>query len=191
MRRERIVSAIMLLVGVWMLCASPLAVQASCARIPTPESAFERSGAVFSGIVLSVKEVNQSVVRSSADPVDVTFRVTEVWKGVDSDRVTVRTTAYVEGMVSRFEKGKSYIVYAENTSDGLRIGSCTRTAELAMAGDDLAALGKGTAPPQSPELEEEIRSNPAVRALFWGGLALAVPAAIALAVLLTRRRFRG
>jgi hypothetical protein len=73
---------------------------------------------------------------------------------------------------------------------GLRIDSCTRTAELAKASDDLAALGKGKVPPPSPELESAIRSNPAGKYLFWSGTAFAALAAIVFVLLILRLRRR-
>lgn len=190
MRRTGIFIALLLLLGGGIFATTPFPAHASCAEIPPPDIAMKQSDAVFSGIVLSVKELNRSDARSSSDPVDVTFRVTEYWKGVRSDRVTIRTTAHIEGGVSRFEEGKPYLVYADKTLNGLRVGACTRTAELALAADDLAALGQGTVPPPSPELEESIRANPASMYLFWGGMAFAVVAAVAFAVLILRLRRR-
>lgn len=187
MRRSMIMIAMLLLYGGWMFGSSPAPAHAcSCAEIPAPETALQRSAAVFSGIVLSVRELNNSRIRSSADPVEVTFRVTEVWKGVDSDRLTLRTAASTASCGFGFVKGMPYIVYAQDTPNGLTTGLCTRTADLALAAEDLAALGKGTVPPPSPELEERIRSNPAGLYLFWTGMAFAVLAAAALALLILR-----
>jgi hypothetical protein len=191
MRRKPVMFFVMLLLGGWMFGSSPLPAHAcSCVVASPPETALRESSAVFSGIVLSVREPNNHRIRSSADPVEVTFRVTEIWKGVDTDRLTVRTAASTASCGFEFALGQHYIVYAQDTPNGLATGLCTRTAELAAASDDLKALGKGTVPPPSPELEERIRSNPAGLYLFWTGMAFAVLAAAALALLILRLRRR-
>jgi hypothetical protein len=184
MRIRLVMLAVVLLIGGGIFSANPTPAHASCAEMPPPETALRDSAAVFSGIVLSKRELNdRSGVRSSDDPVEVTFRVTEAWKGVDSDRMTVRTA---ESVANRFVEGMPYMVYARKTLTGLRIDSCTRTADLALASEDLAALGKGTVPPPSPELEARIRSNPVGLRLFWAGTAFAVLAAAVLVTLLLR-----
>lgn len=192
MRRRTAMLMLSLLLGGWLFGSSPAPAHAcSCASVPPPETALRESDAVFSGIVLSVRETRAGVVRSSADPVEVTFRVTEVWKGVGTDRVTVRTAASTASCGFGFVEGMPYIVYARETNLGLSTGLCTRTADLALAADDLAALGKGTVPPPSPELEEAIRSNPASMYLFWAGAAFSVVAAVAFAILILRLRRRN
>ena len=175
MRAKPAMLAILLLAAGWMFGPGAVPAHASCAELLPPETALKRSDAVFSGIVLSVEERNRSAMRSSADPVNVTFRVTEAWKGVRSDRVTVRTTARIEGRVSGFAEGRSYIVYADRTLLGLSVGPCTRTADLALAADDLAALGKGKVPPTHSG--NAMRANPAV----WAGAFAAIVAAAFLA----------
>jgi len=187
MRIRLVMLAIVLLIGGGMFGANPTPAHASCAEIPSPETAMQQSDAVFSGIVLSVKALNRSKWGSSADPVEVAFRVTEAWKGVDADRVTVRMAASV---ANRFVEGMPYMVYARKTLTGFRIDSCTRTAELALAADDLAALGKGKVPPPSPELESAIRSNTVGIYLFWAGTAFAALAAIVFVLLILRLRRR-
>lgn len=182
MRRERIISAIML-IGVWLLCASPLTVQASCAEIPPTGTALKRSDVVFSGIVTTRKALYPSEAKSSGDPVDVTFRVTEVWKGVVLDNATVRMTSSDS---SRFIQGEEYIVYAEQSLTGLRIGPCA--VELASADEDLAALGKGKRPPSSPNLADRIRAHPAGMPLLRAGTALAVLAGAVIARVIWRLR---
>jgi len=192
MRHRRIMFAVWLLLGGWLFGSGPAPAHAcSCAEAPAPEIALRESDAVFSGIVLSVRETRNGVVRSSADPVEVTFRVTEVWKGIGTDKVTVRTAASTASCGFGFVEGMPYIVYARETNLGLSTGLCTRTADLALAADDLAALGKGTVPPPSRDLEESIRANPAGMYLFWGGLGFAVVAAVAFAILILRLRRRN
>lgn len=185
MRRKPVLFFAMLLLGGWMFGTSPLPAHAcSCVGRPSPEIALQRSAAVFAGEVLSIKEKRPNPFGDGYldFPIEVTFRVTEVWKGVGTDRLTVRTSMSSCGF--GFAEGMPYLVYANETQNGLVTGLCTRTADLALAADDLAALGKGTAPP--PEPEEEIR--PVGKVLFWAGMASAVFAAAVLVLLLRLRR---
>lgn len=182
MRRGLILFSILPLLAVLMLVTEPAPADASCAEMPTPETALKRSDAVFSGVVLSVENTNKSKIGSSDDPLNVTFRVAEAWKGVDQDRVTVRTTAGN----ARFVTGDSYIVYAEKTLLGLSVGPCTRTASLEHAAEDLAFLGKGEVPPPSPDT----RANPSGGWLFPAVTALAALAAAAFAFMTLRLRRR-
>ena len=187
MRRRRVKFAIWILGAGWLFGLVPEpACACSCVENPPPLAALQESDAVFTGFVLSVEELNRGLLRSSADRVEVTFRVTEAWKGVDSDRVKLRTAAAEASCGFEFVVGMPYIVYAYETANGLSTGLCTRTTDLALAADDLAALGKGMVPPPSPELEASIRSNPAGMWLFWGGTAFAVLSAAALAMMLLR-----
>lgn len=191
MRRRRGVLLMLLLLVGWGLASGPTPAHAcSCVEIPSPEIALQRSAAVFAGEVLSVRQKGPNLFGGgyAEHPIRVTFRVTETWKGVEADRLTVHTSMSTCGF--DFDEGMRYIVYAYETSEGLATGLCTRTAELAKASDDLAALGKGKVPPPSPELESAIRSNPAGKYLFWSGTAFAALAAIVFVLLILRLRRR-
>jgi len=188
LRRRLILLSILPLLAGWMFGSGPAPIHASCAVLPSPETALKQSDAVFSGIVLSVEETNRSGVRSSADPVKVTFRVTRVWKGVESDRVTVRTTAGDAGNY-RMAADRELIVYADNTWLGLSVGACTRTADLALAADDLAFLGEGTVPPPAAGSGTMLPDSAAGRLLFvCAAFAALSAAALALFPRLKRRR---
>jgi len=185
MRRVLLFSAVMLLIGAWMFGAGPAPAFGSCAELPPPGTALKRSDVVFSGVVTTKEALYPSEAKSSGDPVKVAFRVTEVWKGVVLEHATVRMTSSDSG---RFMQGEAYIVYAEKSLTGLRIGPCARAIELASADEDLAALGKGKLPPSSPNLADRIRAHPAGMPLLWTGTALAVLAGAVIARVIWRLR---
>lgn len=82
-------------------------------------------------------------ITSSADPVQVTFRVYTVWKGPRSDTLTITTARSSVSCGYEFEIGHEYLVYTHGERDDLKASLCSRTKPLAIAGGDLAALGKG------------------------------------------------
>jgi hypothetical protein len=115
-----------------------------CTCLPpgSPSEELERSTAVFSGRVVGI-EVPSGRTMSSADPVEVTFKVYAVWKGPKSDTVTVTTARSSVSCGYEFETGRAYVVYARGEADDLQVSLCSRTKPLTRAGDDLAALGRG------------------------------------------------
>ncbi len=115
----------------------------SCLPPPPPKVALEASTAVFSGKVLDVEDIG---VFQRA----VTIEVASAWKGVKGKTVTVQTAKHGATCGFGFEKGKSYLVYANETKQGeakaLSTNLCTRTRALGDAKEDLAELGEGTKP---------------------------------------------
>lgn len=125
----------------------------SCVVPDGPQALLERSAAVFSGEVVSIKE-KQGVVTSTGDPVQVTFKVANRWKGVEGDEVTVTTAMSSASCGFEFTEGSSYLVYAGGAEGKLQVSLCSRTVKLASAGEDLEALGPGTSPSVSPSRAE-------------------------------------
>ncbi len=116
----------------------------TCAPSGSPAEALERADAVFAGEVTSVKFSGTSPYRlSSSALVTVEFRVSRVWKGPRSPRLTVETERSGISCGYEFKKGRNYIVY---TWEGTRTGLCTRTAPAWMAFADFVALGPGQPP---------------------------------------------
>ena len=114
-----------------------------CASSGSPAEALERADAVFAGKVTSITFKGTSPYRlSSAEPVEVEFRVKRVWKGPRRETMTVDTDASGISCGYQFKKGQTYIVYA---TDGYT-GMCSRTAPAWMAFADLVALGEGWRP---------------------------------------------
>ena len=121
----------------------------TCAPSGLPGEALERADAVFAGKVTSIKFKGTSPYRlSSADPVEVEFKVSRVWKGPLRETFTVETENSGISCGYQFKEGRNYIVYTWGSN---RTGLCTRTAPAWMAFADFVALGPGHRPEASPD----------------------------------------
>jgi hypothetical protein len=112
----------------------------SCKPHPMPKKALEQAAAVFSGKVTKIADHDEHHWA-------VTLVLASSWKGTDGKEVTV-LTGKNDGICGyKFAKGKTYIVYANETvSDGVKYlatGICHRTKLLEIAAQDLEELGKG------------------------------------------------
>jgi len=105
-----------------------------CLFQPTFEGACKAADAIFVGEVTGAE-------RAGADRWRYTLRVTCAWKG---EVGTAIAESGGNGCPALLEKGKSYLVYAAWHGDKkvFEIGSCTRTADLTHAADDLKRLGE-------------------------------------------------
>ena len=83
----------------------------------------------------------------------VTFAISKVWKGTDQPTIEVLTSASSASCGFEFVQGEEYLVYASESEGRLQTNLCSRTALLAMAGDDLAVLGAGSTPSSADEAE--------------------------------------
>ena len=102
---------------------------------------------MFAGEVVAIRALGHPPYRlSSADPVGVEFRVSQVWKGPRRETMTIETEASGISCGYRFKKGRHYIVYAQEGKTGM----CTRTAPSWRAFADLVALGEGWRPEATP-----------------------------------------
>lgn len=115
----------------------------SCIMPPPPLDALASSDAVFSGRVTGQFDANLGPMVSSADPVRYTFEVKQVWKGAANPSIVVSSARDGASCGYTFEQGREYLVYANTLEGGLETSLCSRTAQLAQAQDDLAALGEG------------------------------------------------
>ncbi len=122
----------------------------SCMQPPDPATAAQEVAAVFEGRVTAIEP--SGGIRL------VTIRVTQKWKGVDSEEVTVRTAANSAACGYNFELDQVYMVYADR-EDGLSTTLCHRTRLADQAEDDRAALGAGVVP-VDPEAEPPPREEP-------------------------------
>lgn len=119
----------------------------SCAPPGSPDEELTRATAVFTGKVVGLaKPLDGFGPISSADPIKVTFQVYTVWKGSISQTTTITTSRSGASCGYTFEKGSEYIVYAHGPENDLAVSLCSRTRPLAVADDDLAVLGVGSAP---------------------------------------------
>ncbi len=128
---------------------NPTCVFACRCRPPEPPAnALASATSVFAGRVTALAGAVDS---GGPDPVQATFAVTRVWKGVDQPTAVVVTPASSASCGFAFEQGQEYLVYASDVDGRLQTIACSRTALLAHAGEDLAALGAGSAPSPADE----------------------------------------
>lgn len=114
----------------------------SCAEPYSPSTAFEKTTAVFSGMVISLEGPTSHVV-SSADPVTAVFLVDTVWKGPKLDELAITTALSSASCGYEFQIGHWYLVYASGSEDALQVDLCSGTKFLVLADDDLDVLGNG------------------------------------------------
>ena len=108
----------------------------SCLEPPPPEEAYEEADAVFSGQVTNI------VVDESGYYHEVTFQIIDVWKGEDSEEITVLTETYSDACGYNFQINNEYLVYAYTYASGNYTNICTRTNLLEYASEDLDYLNQ-------------------------------------------------
>jgi hypothetical protein len=128
-----------------MASAPQQAFACSCIPPRPPLEAMADSDAVFAGKVVRIEEEGGAMI-SSADPVKVVFEVSQVWKGEEDAAIALATARDSASCGYDFMVGEEYLVYAYSSEAGLSTGLCTRTMQLAMADEDLSALGEGVVP---------------------------------------------
>ncbi|WP_392545070.1 hypothetical protein [Oryzobacter telluris] len=178
------------LVGFTAASATPCAA-CSCAALPSLAEAAARADVVFVGTLVETRSPGPPT--SSGDAVARAFTVTEVRKGSASAVTEVRTAASGASCGLEVEQGRTYVVVATSTSDGLRSSLCDGTT---LASDvtvsDLAAVGPAT-PPAAGASRVELPGLAAgftdvVRTpLLWGPVA-AASALVTVGLALLRRR---
>jgi hypothetical protein len=122
----------------------------SCLPPGPPADALASATAVFSGRVAALAG---AVDAGGSDPVQVTFAISKVWKGTDQPTIEVLTPASSASCGFEFVRGEEYLVYASESEGRLQTNLCSRTALLAIAGDDLAVLGAGSTPSSADEAQ--------------------------------------
>ncbi len=147
--------------AVWTHWTSDAVHACSCVQPGTPSEELEKFSAVFAGTVVSIEhsyDPNGGVV-SAEDRSTIGFQVGTVWKGTVHEDMTITTPPTGGSCGFTFEEGEEYIVYAYDSpydEGGYTAGICSRTARLALALEDIAALGAGRAPlPGTAELVSE------------------------------------
>lgn len=136
----------------------PKAYACGCAR-PTPAESLRASDAVFAGEVIATAEpgrgfilsrnfpfIQRDPIRSNADPVHFTFRVSKVWKGLNQPHIVV--TSAGGGGTCGYDFGQvgGYLVYATEKQGRLTTNTCTGTKHLLDSDEDLRVLGQGIVP---------------------------------------------
>ena len=95
----------------------------SCLRPGPPLAELDRATAVFAGEVSDIKRTTTGV--------DVSFSVSDVWKGDLNSTLVVTTGPHSAACGYPFEIGQDYLVYAYGRDDaGLEANLCSRTTLL-------------------------------------------------------------
>ncbi|CAM2903118.1 hypothetical protein PASE110613_06865 [Paenibacillus sediminis] len=132
----------------------------SCAVSPSVSGEFQMQTAVFSGKVVSIALPN-TVMKSTADPIQVNFEVFEVWKGDVGRKISITTARDSASCGFDFVEGQQYLVYAGGEPNHPQVLLCGRTIELSAAEEDLHILGKGMAPSENGSaVSDTIESSP-------------------------------
>ncbi len=117
------------------LVISPASTYAcSCVPPGTPAEELAGSSLVFRGAVTSIGTPDDDGWLS------IDFDVETVWKGPQSETITLTTHSDSAACGYPFEAGVDYVVYSW---DGVDVGRCGRTAPVELAGEDLAAFDGG------------------------------------------------
>ena len=111
----------------------------SCLPAGPPLTALDQATAVFSGQVSDIKRTTTEV--------EVSFNVTEVWKGELTPTLVINTGPHSAACGYPFEIGQDYLIYAHGRNN-TRLGAslCSRTTLLSNAEADLVELGDGAPP---------------------------------------------
>lgn len=130
----------------------------SCHEHPPIQKDFDRQSAIFSGKVREISIENDSYpLISTLDPVQVTFEVSEVWKGEVGQEVIIHTVRDSTSCGYVFSMDTDYLVFASGTPDQLQTGLCDRTKLLDSATEELAFLREGKTPAELPV--EEVKET--------------------------------
>ena len=116
-----------------------------CGSSMTPDEAYERATAVFSGRVSTVTRLRGPRGRMGAEgsPYDeVKLEVEQSWKLIDRREITIVTQNIHPGNCGSFSTGETYLVYADRLNDVFFVSASSRTNRLAEAEQDLKVLGE-------------------------------------------------
>ncbi len=187
---KRLLVAAVVAAGALLGPASP-ACACDCAPL-TEAQAFEQADAVFAATLVRRDEPG-GLIRSSTDPVTLTWTVDAVYKG-DAGKVQQVMTAESSASCGlEAEVGKRYLVHADAVGGRLEASLCGGTRPLAgaagAAGDQLTVAGRAGEPPApAPELRHESGSTVWWPFALGGGL---LGAGLLVALWIVRRRPRG
>ena len=98
------------------------------------------AGAVFSGEVLNISE---------GEPLTVSFRASEVWKGPQQETLEVRTPSHGVLCGYPFKERQEYLVYAYGKEEPFKVSLCGETKLLSKADANLRVLGDEPLPDTS------------------------------------------
>lgn len=139
--RKRELALLSLVIPMLLGFAAAEARACSCLPLPPPAEALASAPAVFEG------ELREDRLTASGSARDMQFLVLRAWKGVAAGEVVeVRTPSSSAscGHDSPWSPGLRLLIYASSNEGLLYMYLCSRTTNIAYAGDDIAALGPAT-----------------------------------------------
>ena len=110
-----------------------LTLSCTCAQLGTLDEEFKKADYVFMGAVVNMKTQNNEN--------NVDLYVLDAWKGVKSDKVTVKTASTSAACGFNFELDKAYVIYGTK-NNGINVTICSKTASLSNSLKDLDSLDK-------------------------------------------------
>ncbi|MFE8700017.1 hypothetical protein ACFYKX_05190 [Cytobacillus sp. FJAT-54145] len=161
-KRMLLVPLLCLCLGLIFLTIAPSTGYAcSCAGPSSVIEELEHSKAVFTGIVLDIRE------RKSFEGYvtkKVLFDVSLSWKGVSESQIIIVTGQGGGDCGFEFRIGEEYLVYANKSplygeNEALSTGICDRTTEISVAAEDILILGKGETPNKVVDLTNKMQNS--------------------------------
>lgn len=190
MRRFSFVMAFIVLAG--FAVSMPKAAHACSCAIGAGESEEERARgavegaqAVFAGEVTGVEDEPVGTVVSTGDPIEVNFDVSRVWKGPAYETLTVEKARSGASCGYDFDKGRQYLVYADNTSvtgedsEALQVSLCSETTPVSDTDAAANLLGKEGIVPQAESPDPQGSQTNAVLPDTGGASLFAIGVAVA------------
>jgi hypothetical protein len=104
------------------------------------KSQLKNDKAVFVGKLISINDESERGDRL------VKFQVKQFWKGELTEEITVATENERNSCAYPFEKGKSYLIFADTYNGKLYTGGCLPDREISRAAEELKILGEGKKP---------------------------------------------
>jgi hypothetical protein len=168
-RRFQLVISLLMIVSFITVLMPSKGYACSCAYEPSVEEELEKSKVVFSGDVVSIREVKpfgvfQNLISFFTDldhkyypEKHVIFNVSSTWKGASQSQLIIETGLGGGDCGYEFQVGQSYLVYAGG-NDGHHTSICHRTTELVSAKEDLSVLGQGQPPTEQVNLQKKSES---------------------------------
>jgi len=167
--------------GVAGAVSGPASPACACSCAPAEEAEYTANASlVFDGTVVKIEEPGGGSVRSSLDPVKVTFVVGTVHKGTADRRITVETAMSEASCGFTFSGGRRYKVYARGVDGTLTTGLCDGTRDIGPGGETAIEYRR----------EPEEKRLPLVAVIGAGALGLGLAGLGAGGALLWTRRRR-
>ena len=119
----------------------------SCEVPPTPTIGLSRADVVFAGTVVGIEERK---MKSGEAVIAIEFSVSQIWKGIVDDKITVFTGLDEAQCGYTFSVGQDYLVYGDTENYvsyelGFPVATiCDRTKPLKGAENEVEELSRAT-----------------------------------------------